>query len=261
VSQLVDNRDAVNGDTYAGFETGSMGNLSTTLKAYLLQYKQISISGGLGMSLPTGSGVSAIVGESFDSTNTADYAIKIDNDAVHLMPFLGAYRQVGDSCWLQAFTQIDVPTNGNDVRIVQDRYDGMSNDISVSGDSIKEQTLLYADISFGKWWYRNICECGDPRCRSGRRGLTGVASLLELHYTSSLNDANEFNLGGNSRVGTDNRFDILNMTTGLQFELNQELRINLAGVFPLRDGRFDIGGRRDDRGFDSEFALQVNYLY
>ena len=261
VRQLVENRNSIYGDSFASLSTGSMGNLSTTLKAYLLEFKQTSISGGLGTSLPTGSDVYIEAGEQFDSPNTADYAISIDNNAVHLMPFLGAFRQVGNSCWLQAFTQIDMPTNGNDVRIVETLYDGNNDIVTVRGDSLKEQTLLYADVSFGKWWYRNISECGDPRCRSGRRGLTGLASILELHYTSSLNDADAFNLGGIPRQGAENRFDILNMTTGLQVELNQELRINLAGVFPLRDGRFDSGGRREDRGFDHEFALQVNYLY
>lgn len=261
VNQSVDSIGAA-GPSFLYTETGEMGNLSTTLKAYLLEFKQTSISGGLGMSLPTGSDATVGAGERVDQ-EFAFYDIYIDNKSVHLMPFLGAYRPIGNSCWLQAFTQIDLPTNGNDVRITEERYDQSSNLISTDDDRfrLKEQTLLYADVSFGKWWYRNICECGDPRCRCGRRGLTGVASVLELHYTSSLNDADAFNLGGIPRLGAENRFDILNMTAGLQFELNQELRINLAGVFPLRDGRFDSGGRREDRGFDSEFALQVNYLY
>jgi hypothetical protein len=259
VNQSVDSYGAA-GDSYLNTATGEMGNVSTTLKAYLLEFKQISISGGLGMSLPTGSDTNVGAGEYIDQ-EFVEYTIDIDNNAVHLMPFLGAYRQIGNSCWLQAFTQIDMPTNGNDVRVVETRYNGTDYIDTVRGDSLNEQTLLYADVSFGKWWYRNICECGEPRCRGGRRGLTGLASILELHYTSSLNDADAFNLGGIPRRGAENRFDILNMTTGLQVELNQELRINLAGVFPLRDGRFDGGGRREDRGFDHEFALQVNYLY
>ena len=257
VDQSVTNSQGQAAPSAFAMETGKMGNLSLTLKAYLLQYKQTSISGGLGISLPTGSDVNFVAGEVI-GVNDVTYNINFDNNAVHLMPFLGAYRPLGDSYWLQAFTQIDVSANGNDVvgnaqvnngAIFTDRF------------RLNEQTLLYADISFGKWWYRNICKCSKPGCRCKRSGLTGVASVLELHYTSSLNDADTINLAGIPRVGTENRFDILNLTTGLQFELNQELRINLAGVFPLREGRFDSGGRREDRGFDGEFSLQINYLY
>jgi hypothetical protein len=264
VSQFVSNENSMypDQDTFAGFETGSIGNLSTALKVYLLEVKQTSISGGLGMSIPTGSSVSAITGlnveEAQDPMNLGQpipirNLFKIDNDAFHLMPFLGAYRQIGNSCWLQAFTQIDIPTGGNDVR----RSQFVANNLdSIEEFSIKEQTLLYADISFGKWWYRNVCECSRPGCTCRKRGLTGVASVLELHYTGSLNDADPF-----LSDGAANQFDVLNLTTGLTVELNEQLRINLAGVFPLRERELDASGRHENRFFDSELALQMNYFF
>jgi hypothetical protein len=256
VDQSVRNFQGQSAPSSFSMETGKMGNLSLTLKAYLLQYKQTSISGGLGISLPTGSAVN--IG-AFEVVNQEafGYSINIDNNALHLMPFLGAYRPIGDSYWLQAFTQIDTSTNGNDVRTTRVRTDLAGNLLGLDESRLRlnEQTLLYADVSFGKWWYRDNCQCGQ------RHGLTGVASVLELHYTSSLNDADTLNLGGIPRVGVDNRFDMLNLTTGLQLEFNNSWRMNVAGVFPLREGRFDDSGRQEDRGFDGEFSLQINRLF
>jgi hypothetical protein len=121
---------------------------------------------------------------------------------------------------------------------------------------IKEQTLLYADVSGGKWWYRNVHNCGRPDCTDRQHGLTGVASVLELHYTGSLNDADPF-----LSQGLANQFNVVNLTTGLTVELNEQLRINLAGVFPLGQRELDASGRHENRFFDSEFALQMNYFF
>lgn len=262
VSQEVVNSGSVR-DTRADLETGSMGNLSTAFKIYLLEVKQTSISGGLGMSLPTGSLASAATFLTVpDSANNPQHLanfIDVDNSAVHLMPFLGAYRQIGNSSWLQAFTQIDFATGGNKGRQLQFADNDLDEiyETLLSDDDfiLNEQNLLYADISLGKWWYRNVSQCSRPGCTRRKRGLTGVASILELHYTGSLNDADAYLSEGNA-----NQFNVLNLTTGLTFEFNEQLRINLAGVFPLRDRGLDANGRHEDRFFDSEFSLQVNYF-
>jgi hypothetical protein len=257
VNQSVFNHDSSspNLNTSAEVGTRSMGNLSTAFKIYLLKVKQTSISGGLGMSLPTGSSThveTSLPGvNSVNAPVTVHNIIDLDNSAVHLMPFLGAYRQIGNSSWLQAFTQIDVATSGNKGRQLQfENFNLVSNE----SFSLNEQNLLYADVSLGKWWYRKLCRNRECQCR--RRGLTGVASILELHYTGSLNDADP-----KFSEGDPNRFSVLNLTTGLMLEFHEQLRVNLAGVFPLRERRFDENGRREDRFFDGEFSLQVNYLY
>ena len=254
------------GDNFGGFRllTGNVGNLSATLKAFLLRTKQTSISGGLQLSIPTGSGVDIFaeqVLQPVDSQNQVlpgtlevSDAIRIDNEALHLMPFIGAYRPIEKSMWLQAFAQVDVPANGNEVR-TNGEFVGR----------ITEQTLLYTDISLGKWWYRN--RCNSPRY--GGRGVTGIASLAELHYTGALNDADRMIVGqdtssalGFVAAGDGNRFRVLNLTLGLQVEIQEQWRINVAGVLPLREGRYkEFAGRRENRFFDSEFALQINRFF
>ena len=252
---LVGNLDytAISGDpmnlfSQANVSTNGVGNLSTSIKALLLQMGQTSISGGLQFSIPTGSSTE-ITAESFSNGNLVETTdVFVDNDALHLMPFIGVYREFGRSSWLQAFTQVDVPTSGNDVRVVGDI-------INIDG-RLNEQTLLYADISLGKWLYRNPSNS----YRSGRRGITGIASLLELHYTGSLNDADTLLTNGNP--SPENRLDVLNLTTGLQVEFSERWRINTSGVVPLRKREFEANGdRREDRFFDGELSLHINRFF
>ena len=95
--------------------------------------------------------------------------------------------------------------------------------------------------------------------------MTGIAAIAELHYTGSLNDADQFPLGDATGVQVglrENQFDVLNLTLGLQVEFSERWRINAAGVVPLRDRRFDaLGGRQEDRFFDGEFSLQLNRFF
>ena len=230
-------------------DTSGVGNLSTSIKALLLQMGQTSISGGLQLSIPTGSDVEIVALASSNNTIVETTEVFVDNDALHLMPFIGVYREFGRSSWLQAFTQVDVPTSGNNVRVVNsfgNNFEGRLN----------EQTLLYADISLGKWLYRNPSNS----YRSGRRGITGIASILELHYTGSLNDADTLLTNGNP--GPENRLDVLNLTTGLQIEFSERWRINASGVVPLRKREFEANGdRREDRFFDGELALHINRFF
>jgi hypothetical protein len=238
--------------SYANVQTSGVGNLSTSIKALLLQMNQTSISCGLQLSIPTGSDAEIVV-ESFNNDILSETTIiSIDNDALHLMPFMGVYREIGDSWWLQAFTQVDVATRGNDVLVEGDF-------VNLEG-RLNEQTLLYSDISLGKWWYRNPCNSS----RYGRRGITGIASIFELHYTGTLNDVDPLlstNILGVTNP-VENRLDVLNLTGGLLFEFSERWRINVSGVVPLRSRAFDPdGSRREDRFFNGELSLQINRFF
>ena len=65
----------------------------------------------------------------------------------------------------------DVAANENGVSLVGNGF--------TDSDSLADQTLLYLDASAGYWWYQSTDDSG----------LTGLASVLELHYTTTLNDA------------------------------------------------------------------------
>ena len=87
--------------------------------------------------------------------------------------------------------------------------------------------------------------------------LTGLASMIELHYTTTLQDADQIG----SVVDTTllefsngrNRSDVLNLTAGFHFEFARDTAFRVAGVFPLRED--------PDRDFDAEFVAQVVHRF
>src|SRR5262249_12540245 len=109
------------------------------------------------------------------------------------------------------------------------------------------------------------------------RWVTGIAPTLELHYTTTLENANivqlasdgvrrPFDLAGNllptgasipepgPQVGNQrNRVDILDLTVGTTFEISNRATLAAAFAFPL------LGG--DNRVFDWEFLLEFNYYF
>jgi hypothetical protein len=121
--------------------------------------------------------------------------------------------------------------------------------------TIEDQSLLQLDIGGGYWLYRN------PMAQY----VTGIASLLELHYTTTLEDADiltfqpqpvlfEFDRATRefpTRVGNlANRVDFLNLTIGGVIEIDRDATLAVGYVAPLRD---DF-----DRTFDGELNVQFN---
>jgi len=192
-----------------------------------------SVVVGLGVEAPTGSDFSA---------RTAVVSYLISNDAIHLHPYLGVLHSPNDCLFFHGFVQVDVATHGNLVT-----FDDTTGPGNVAG-RFNDQTLLYADVGGGYWLWRDPCaEC-----------LTGLAALLEVHYTTALSDtdalfATPVGVGGGGHVmnltNPANRVDVVNLTAAVHFELVQYTSLRVAGVVPLRDP--------DDRFFDAEIAVQL----
>jgi hypothetical protein len=200
---------------------GHIGNLAVSLKRLLYEADDVAVAGGLGIDLPTGSDVvGAFPGSSFT----------VHNDAVFLMPYLGLLATPGDRTFIHAFAQLDVVANGNRVDVA-----GV---VPFSGTQT-DQTLLYLDASVGRWLYRN----------PSADYVTGLAALVELHYTSTLKDEDRFGTPVILFTQPSNRRDILNLTFGLHGEIAQT-DVRVGAVFPLRD--------KPDRLFSSEVQVQVN---
>ncbi|MCA9071151.1 MAG: hypothetical protein KDA84_19620 [Planctomycetaceae bacterium] len=92
-----------------------------------------------------------------------------------------------------------------------------------------------------------------------------MAAIAELHYTTTLEDADIinfqpepalFNSGqddfeGPTRIGNlSNRVDILNLTLGSTLQLGSSTTLGVAYVAPLRNEL--------DRTFDGELNVQLN---
>jgi len=203
--------------------TGEVGNLRVTLKRLLYASDTSVVGIGLPIGLPTGED---ITGEGISST------FNLSNDAVHLAPFIGFARIPNDRLFYEGFLQVDVATSGNRVTF---------------GDTdlgrLQEQTLLYVDFAVGYWLHRNPCA----------EWVTGIAPMLEYHYTTTLEDASLVTGTDGYQVltfgNTYNRLDISNLTVGLHTELGKTT-VRVGGVFPLGGG--------GNRLYDAEVQVSIN---
>ncbi len=219
--------------TGSGSQTnGEFGNMTLTLKSLLWQQgNQSAISAGLSINLPTAQDANVY------NSNTGQSILRIDNQSVHLLPFIALYHQHSSRTWSMAIAQLDFDTNGNTFMTESSPFSGRFTPIS----RFQEQNFLYLDYSAGHWFYDNPYGGGLIR----RAAIIG-----ELHYSTTINDADRAAAGpSNSDIVTNpfNRIDVLNATGGLRFQLGQDYLLTAAVVAPLKDG--------ENRLFDSEFAL------
>ncbi|MGI9428930.1 MAG: hypothetical protein ACR2NM_09750, partial [Bythopirellula sp.] len=112
------------------------GNLAVTLKGVLTSDSQSLIAAGLTIDTPTG-GNTVVSDQGLADPLTVD----ISNDAVHLSPFLGFLCAPSRGISHQAFVQVDVPTNANEI-LFMDQSGGSNT------TELLEQTLLYIDYQF-----------------------------------------------------------------------------------------------------------------
>jgi hypothetical protein len=224
-------------DTIGVSGTGNAGNLTVVLKGLLGMTETVGVGAGVAITTPTGSDVIARIGD----TN-----IRFQNEATHLLPYIGFLWSPGDPQWgwgsgwfFSGFAQIDLNTVGSSVEVL-----GPNGLPATELGLLNEQNLGFLDIAAGYWLYR------DPDAPR----LTGLAVITELHYTTTLQDADQIagTVNGGpfviNRLG--NRFDVLNGTVGIQALLFDRSSLRVAGVFPIGDD--------ERRLFDSEVQVQFN---
>jgi hypothetical protein len=164
---------------------------------------------------------------------------QVDDESAHLQPFLGYLATPTDRLFFQAFAQLDIDTRGNDVFYTD------SGSMQRFG-TVQDQTLLYLDASIGYWLYQN----------PGRRGgITGIAPMFELHYTTTLEDADIASGAGGAVLfgNTFNRLDVLNATAGVTLMIGDRSTLTFAGSAPMDDF--------PDRFFDGEGMVLYNWMF
>ena len=214
-----------------GVQGGSVGNLALILKRKVYESDNTCVAIGLGVDFPTGSDARGFV-------NDTEFIFR--NRSVHLLPYVGVVNRPGCRFFWEAFLQVDVPANGAPIDY-RDSYEGDG-----TFGILNDQTLLYGDVAVGYWLHRNPCASF----------FTGVAGLLELHYTSTLQDTDSVSGFFYMPAATAftfsnlaNRVDQLNLTVGLHTEILNRTICRVGGVLPLRTG--------DDRAFDAEVQIQL----
>jgi hypothetical protein len=198
------------------------GHVITTFKALLLQTDTWAVTGGLAINLPTSNNF-RVFSPGQPGALTQQY--QVNDQSIHLQPFLGYIATPNDKWFVQAFAQLDFDTRGNDVSY----YDPQSQTFPLAG-IVQDQSLLFLDASIGYWLYND---------QNKTRGITGIAPLVELHYTTTLQNADIISSSFSSSRLTygnlANRIDVLNMTAGLTIVLGQNSYFTLAGTAPMND--------------------------
>ena len=222
-----------NGDV----ESNEFGNLSVTLKFILSTSGNSILTGGLGLNLPTGPNGSVRAYDPY--RNSVSRVMQFDNESVYLAPFL-AYGMSSRNgrFFAQGWSQLDIDPNGSSVRT---NYNGVR-----GSGRVQDQTLLFLDGAIGYTVFERCCTSGPARLRR-------VTPALELHYASSVQDADIYRSGNVVLGNLTNRFDVLNMTFASHLQFGERLVVTPAFVTPLSQGT--------DRFFDGEFGVQVNWYH
>jgi hypothetical protein len=250
-----------------------LGNIAGIFKYLLVERDWLAISAGLGITLPTAQDVEynlAVAGEMAFANNpglTADilaaYQGIFANETIYLEPFLAWLVKEPASNWFhQGFLQIEVAANPSQVSFFGEgatlfRQNGAPigfYDFFTPGPvqvDLFSQTLMRLNLGTGYLFVDN------PQAS----GLKQLAGLFEIHYTSTLQEANlsTIPLTVQSSVGTvplqditvgngKNRVDLLNVAMGVSMNYDGWIVTN-GVVAPMRD--------EANRGFDFEYNMQI----
>lgn len=215
-----------------------LGNIALALKCLCWQSECDALSIGLAVDLPTASDV--VIADVDGSLGT----LSIENEALTLSPFVGYVYQSPCRWFAQGFAQLALPLNENDFRT--------TSGASEAGD-LEETPVFYADIGVGFWFYSSDYDgvgCGG--CK-GSCDSYGVAGVVELHYSQSLDDEGVVVLNaGEGTTFTYSDVNWLNLTLGLSAYHNC-WSLTPAVVLPVQDS--------PDRQFDVEWTVQINKQY
>jgi hypothetical protein len=263
-----------------GHSSSQFGNLTLIFKWLFLQRDWLYFSGGVAATVPTGPdtdvSVTDFLGPFVNQADTIRFRdFHVRNQTWALSPYLAALVTPTERFFLQGFIQYDAPLNSSAVTYTETLQQTPTAPTLTGGkgalippftvnDHIREQSLLHLDYGTGYWLVR----------RPEARWLTGLAPAAELHYTTTLDNANIITLPGDAtahlsttthqfvtnppppapQVGNlRNRVDLLDLTLGTTFEFAGRTRLATAIVLPLRGA--------DNRTFDWEFQLQLNYYF
>ena len=242
-----------------------LGNQTTYLKALLYTDSKLSIASGLGIQLPTaasteysvnGYSIKAVDG-AYTQTSSIDI-LKIRNEAVHLMPYLGSVYTPNDRFFAQSVAQLDFATNGNTVynAAVYPVLNSSNPDpatwtvtsattgLSRAG-SLNDTNFMYLSANTGYWIYKTT----NPY----ERGLTGFAPTVELHYNQSLQREDTVSgFYGNPGQGTKN-ISQLNGVIGATTVFGNDKYLSVGYVLPFETGV--------NRAYDGELRVMFNYYF
>ena len=190
------------------------GDITLALKRVLAQGDDWLVSAGLQVSLPTADDLKYSV---TDGTRTGEF-LRLENESVHLMPFLGAVVTPSSRSFLQSFVQVDFDSRGRPVLTNANALNGGS--LQNSG-RLNDATFFYVDINAGYWLKQAPEDSTDM--------VTGIASMVELNYNVSISDSDQVNFSPLGLIGQFGReVSFMNATVGCVFELHHTANVTVG---------------------------------
>lgn len=190
------------------------GDLTFVFKQLLMERDNFLMSVGVGVTVPTGDDASVF-------NTSGQQILDLEHESSHLLPFLAMLHTYDSGWYWQAFVQLDVDTNGNPLRA--DMTGANLQPVGV----LQDQTLMFVDVGAGYW-------LTDPS-----QGTPAIAATAEIHWVSTLQDADVINTNNLNITSILNRFDVVNLTLGASVLVNDSFTIRPAMVIPLSDDQFD----------------------
>ncbi|MCC6509200.1 MAG: hypothetical protein IT423_08840 [Pirellulaceae bacterium] len=220
---------ALDNGTFSNGNDTRFGNLTLYAKALMLQTEQFAISGGLGLMLPTASDIRV-------NYANGTSLLEVQNQSVHLQPFLGGLYTPNSRFFAQGFVQYDAAASGNSVAI-NSTGAGL-----VRAGTLTDPNHLFFDAGIGYWLHRSHAD----------RGLTGFAPMLEAHQTSSV-QGGDLVAAGPFQVGNFNgSTSITSLVAGATLEFGSRSQLTAGYATPIGGGV--------DRQYDGAFQFNFNRL-
>jgi hypothetical protein len=208
-----------------------LGDVHFTLKALAYRSEVLNVAVGLGIDAPTASDVRLLQS---DGTTV----LKIHNNSVVLTPYFAYLWTPNDRVFFQNWYQVAMDSNG----------DLVDANLNMKGlqtvGRITQQSLLEIDAQLGYWLYRSS---------NSSSLINAVAPYIELHYNSTIGNADTVQ-AGSLMVGLENsHFDELNIGAGFLTQINNRFLLSVGAVAPLKG--------HDDRSFDWQLGIRGSVLF
>ncbi|MGV3485298.1 MAG: hypothetical protein ACO1RT_12835 [Planctomycetaceae bacterium] len=211
-----------------GDRSFELGNMTLVGKFLLLKSDDLTWTAGSGVTAPLADDARLMRGD--------NELLRIENEGIHFLPFMGLLKRFDRRTYFQAYTQFDFDANGNPVAV--NLGGGPLQDIGTFSDS----ALAHVDLSGHRVIYQN---------RRPSSILKALIANAELHYTGTLQESDVVSGGGVTVANLKGNFNIVNATFGAHLLLGKNLVVTPGMAVPLRDGL--------DEQFDYEALLQMNY--
>lgn len=205
------------------------GNLTLYAKGLLHQSERLALSGGLGIALPTANDIQVNFA---NGTNL----LQVQNQAVHLQPFLGGLFTPTNRLFAQGFVQYDATASGNNVAI-----NSTGTGLQTAG-KLTDANNLFLDAAIGYWLYQDHAS----------QGLTGVIPTLEVHQTNSVQHGDVVSAGPFQVGNFSGSTNITSVVAGSTFEFGTRTQLTAGYATPIGGGA--------DRQYDGAFQFNFNRL-